>query len=197
VLAMVTRGFRELLVQRGEIAAPHAVRCLVPVAVAPQPGADNAVSALVVELPVDFRDPAAAYGAVVVRTREVKRSHECEAGQATLSLAAHLPALLVSTAVKAVLRVPHRVLTTVATNVPGPPIEQRLLDRRMVALFPYVPIADRIRIGVAVTSYTGRLMFGVTCDRNSVPDADVFVHALDDGLGDLVKAAREVTEAHS
>jgi diacylglycerol O-acyltransferase len=107
-----------------------------------------------------------------------------------------MPALLVSILVKAVLRVPHRVLTTVTTNVPGPPLEQRLLGRRMVALFPYVPIADRIRIGVAVTSYAGRLMFGVTCDRNSVPDADAFVRALDAGLGDLLKAAREVTEAH-
>jgi diacylglycerol O-acyltransferase len=196
VLAMVTRGFRELLIGRDEVAAPHAVRCLVPVAVAPKTGVENAVSALVVELPVDFHDPAAAYGAVVVRTREVKHSHESEAGQATLSLATHMPALLVSTVVKAVLRVPHRVLTTVTTNVPGPPLEQRLLGRRMVALFPYVPIADRIRIGVAVTSYAGRLMFGVTCDRNSVPDADAFVRALDAGLGDLLKAAREVTEAH-
>jgi diacylglycerol O-acyltransferase len=61
----------------------------------------------------------------------------------------------------------------------------------VIALYPYVPIAERIRIGVAVTSYADRLHFGITCDRASVPDVDVFVTAMADGLADLVKVAAD------
>ena len=59
----------------------------------------------------------------------------------------------------------------------------------MLAIYPYVPIADQLRIGVAVTSYDGRLFFGVTCDRDSVPDVDVLTAAIEDGLAELLKAA--------
>ena len=48
----------------------------------------------------------------------------------------------------------------------------------MLAAYPYVPIADRLRTGVAVTSYGDQLLFGITADRQTVPDIDV----LRDGL---------------
>jgi diacylglycerol O-acyltransferase len=56
----------------------------------------------------------------------------------------------------------------------------------MLTLYPYVPIADRIRIGVAVTSYARRLHFGITCDRDSMPDADVLTAAIGSALAELV-----------
>jgi len=62
-----------------------------------------------------------------------------------------------------------------------------LLGRRMLALYPYVPIAERVRIGIALTSYADHLQFGVTCDRDSVDDADVLVGGITDGLVELVK----------
>jgi diacylglycerol O-acyltransferase len=55
----------------------------------------------------------------------------------------------------------------------------------MLAAFPYVPIADRLRSGVAVTSYDGRLLFGVTTDRDSMPDAHVLVAGITRGFTDL------------
>jgi diacylglycerol O-acyltransferase len=61
----------------------------------------------------------------------------------------------------------------------------------MLAAYPYVPIADRLRVGVAITSYEDRLLVGVTFDRDSTPaaDADVFVRALESGFGALQKVA--------
>jgi diacylglycerol O-acyltransferase / wax synthase len=195
VLGIVTAGFRELLIGRGEKPHPHAVRCLVPVSVR-RPGHEhelaNEVSALLVELPVDFADAATAYGAIMVRMRELKASHEAEAGELATTLAGYLPPPAVSALVRTVLHVPHRVITTVATNVPGPRRPAYLLGRRMLALYPYVPIADRMRIGVAVASYDGRLFFGITADRDSTPDAGVLTAAMSDGLTELAKAADAV-----
>jgi WS/DGAT/MGAT family acyltransferase len=191
-LAVVTRGFHDLLISRGEPPGPRTVRCLVPVSVrVPTESHDlaNRVSAMLVDLPVDFHDPAAAYGAVRARMRQLKRSHEADAGELATELAGHLPAPLVAATLRAALRLPHRVITTVTTNVPGPTRTAHLLGRRMVALYPYVPIADQIRIGVALTSYEGHLHFGITCDRDSVPDVDVLTGGMTAGMSELVKAA--------
>jgi len=52
-----------------------------------------------------------------------------------------------------------------------------------------VPIADRLRSGIAVTSYDGRLLFGVTTDRDSMPDAHVLVDGIAAGFADLAAIA--------
>lgn len=40
-------------------------------------------------------------------------------------------------------------------------------------------------------SYTDRLSFGITADRDSTPDVDVLVSALQEAMDALVAAARE------
>jgi len=186
VLALVTRAFRELLIGRGEVPDAHALRALVPVGLPATASAGNHVSALLIELPVHLPDPIEAYAEVGERTRRAKATQESAAADTLVSLAGHLPSVLVSAGVRAALKVPHRVITTVVTNVPGPRDEQHLLGRRMTAMYPYVPIGDGLRIGVAVVSYAGRLHFGVTCDRASVPDAGLFVETLERALDQLV-----------
>lgn len=191
-LAIVAHGFRDLLRSRGEEPGAHTVRTLVPVSVrAPHEEHElaNKVSAILLDLPVDFGDPVAAHGAVVARMRELKAAHEAEAGVLLTEFAGLLPAAVVRPALQAAFAVPQRMLTTVVTNVPGPPRPVHLLGRRMIAIYPYVPIADRIRVGVALTSYDDRLFFGITCDRESVPDADVLSAGIEAGLAELVKAA--------
>ena len=192
VLAMVTRGFHGLLLDRAEAPAAHAVRCLVPVSVrAPEQAhaAANHISLMVLELPVELGDAGSAYEAVRAGTGTAKSSGQVSAGGSGLALANLVPAPVVEVVMALVRRFPQRMLTTVVTNVPGPRHAGLLLGRRMTALFPYVPIAERIRLAVAVTSYSGRLHFGVTCDRVSVPDADRFVTAMATGLTELVKDA--------
>jgi diacylglycerol O-acyltransferase len=121
--------------------------------------------------------------------RELKSSDEAAAGELITELADQVPPAVLAATLRAAFRVPQRTVTTVATNVPGPRQPLYVLGRRMLAIYPYVPIADQLRIGVAVTSYDGRLFFGVTCDRDSVPDVDVLTAAIEDGLAELLKAA--------
>lgn len=190
VLAMVARGFRGLLATRGEDAAPGKVRCMVPVNVrtpAQDSSGANKVSFLLVDLPVEMKEARDAYFSLRSRVHGVKKSGAKRVVQTGFALADLVPSPFASAVIAAVRRVPQRIVTTICTNVPGPPSEQTLLGRRLIALYPYVPIGDRVRIAVAVTSYAGRLHFGVTCDRKSVRDSDVFVNAMATGLRDLVK----------
>jgi diacylglycerol O-acyltransferase / wax synthase len=192
VLAAVTNAFRELLLSRGETPMPNSVRTLVPVSVRrpDQRGdLDNRVSAILAELPVELDDPRDRLTEVAIRMRALKASHEAQVGEQVTEIAEALPALPLAALLHLAFRLPHRNLTTVVTNVPGPTHRLHLAGRPMLAPYPYVPIADRLRSGIAVTSYEGRLLFGVTTDRDSMPDAHVLVDGIGAGFAELAEIA--------
>ena len=192
VLAIVTGALRELILSRHERLVPHEVRCLVPVSVralGAHDELDNRVSALLADLPVEIADPVQRYVAVCAHTRALKASHEAEAGVLVTTVARYLPPPLLTLGLRTVFRLPQRWITTVITNVPGPPRPIYALGRRLIANYPYVPIADRVRIGVAVTSYDRTLHFGITSDHDSAPDAGVLRAGIERGIGELLDGA--------
>jgi len=65
------------------------------------------------------------------------------------------------------------------------------MGRRLVEIIPYVPIATTVRIGVAIFSYCGTITFGLTGDFTANPDLDVLARGIEDGIAELVAAARE------
>jgi hypothetical protein len=79
----------------------------------------------------------------------------------------------------------------VTTNVPGPRFPLYLLGRTLTELYPYVPIGDNLRIGVAIFSYLDRFTFGITADYRAVPqaDLDLLAHGIKRGIAGL-KALR-------
>lgn len=192
VLTAVTRGFRELLLARGEAPDSHAVRTLVPVSVR-RPDArgvfDNRVSAMIADLPVGAETAATRLRAVRDELDRLKHSGEPQFGELLTSAGVLVPPPLLSLGLTGIFRLPHRHLVTVATNVPGPQLPLYCCGRRMREYYPYVPIADRLRIGVAITSYDGVLGFGVTADEDSTPDLQVLLDGIDAELRDLVELA--------
>jgi hypothetical protein len=62
--------------------------------------------------------------------------------------------------------------------VPGPRRQLYAIGRPCVAMLPYVPIADRVRIGIAMFSYAGTLTFGITGDYDAAPDLQVLADGI-------------------
>jgi diacylglycerol O-acyltransferase len=191
-LASVTGGLRRLLLSRGETPDPHAIRSLVPVSTR-APGEesilDNRVSLLLPYLPVDVSDPVERLETVRQRIRELRAAHEVEAGGSLTTLAAYPPFAPVSWGIRLGMRFPQRQITTVTTNVPGPRQTLYALGREVLAMLPYVPIADRVRIGIAMFSYRGTLTFGITGDYDTAPDLDVLATGISESLQELVVEA--------
>jgi WS/DGAT/MGAT family acyltransferase len=191
VLAAITGAYRELLIQRGEEPEPHAVRTLVPVSVrAPRDHGlcGNRFSLMLAFLPVDVADPVERLRTVHHRLRMLKVSKEAEAGEALTTLAGHEPFPPISWGVRLASRLPQRSIVTVTTNVPGPRRPLHLLGRRMVEIFPYVPIAVRLRTGVSILTYRDQVTFGVTADYTSAPEPDLLACAIEAGVTELVRA---------
>jgi diacylglycerol O-acyltransferase len=194
VLAAISRGFRDLLLSRGEQPERRIVRTLVPVSVRrPQDRGtyDNRVSAMYAELPVGIEDPVRRLDSVRTQMEGLKRSHEAVAGEVLVSLTGFAPAMLLALGTRAAFRLPQRSINTVTTNVPGPQHPLYLTGRRMLEAIPFVPLAGQVRVGVAIFSYDGSLRFGVTGDYDTAPDIRVLCEGIEAGMGELLTAARE------
>jgi len=197
-LAAITAGFRALLLSRGEEPGPHMVRSLVPVSVR-APGEENVyenqVSAVLADLPVHVADPVARLAAVQAELLALKTSKEAIAGEALTTLGRYTPFPVASWWVRLGFGLPQRDIVTVTTNVPGPQRPLYGMGRRIVEIIPYVPIATTLRTGVSIFSYCGNITFGVTGDFTASPDLDVLAHGIEDGVSDLLKAARRTRPA--
>jgi len=193
VLSAVTRGFRELIISRGEHPREHSIRTLVPVSArsASQRGQyDNRVTAMVADLPVAEAYPIERLRAVHREIERLKHSGEAEAGVLIEELAKWVPPMVLRAGLIGAFRAPQRSIATVTTNVPGPRTPLYAAGRQLRELYPYVPIADRARVGVAVLSYAGVLHLGVTSDRASTSDVGVLAAAIEQEVAELVKLAR-------
>jgi diacylglycerol O-acyltransferase len=126
---------------------------------------------------VDVEDPIARVRAVHDLVGHLRRTGEPEAGVLAQQLLGAVPYAVVGAATRWALRVPHHHLSTVTTNVPGPRHKLSFLGAEVEQMLPYVPIADRVPIGVAMFTYAGQLTFGVTADRD-VTDLDVLVDGI-------------------
>ncbi|MEO8690214.1 MAG: wax ester/triacylglycerol synthase family O-acyltransferase [Solirubrobacteraceae bacterium] len=192
VLAVITRGFRELLLSRGEPVDGEVVRTLVPVSVraAHEHGTyDNKVSAMFAELPVGAADPLERLRLVRAQMEDLKESHQAVGGEVLTSLGGFAPAMLLAVAGRLATRAPQRSVNTVTTNVPGPQHAMYLTGRRMLECFPFVPLAGHVRVGVAIFSYDGALDFGVTGDYETAPDIAVLCGGIEQGIQELLDLA--------
>ena len=74
-------------------------------------------------------------------------------------------------------------------NVPGPPAPLYLAGAKVRELYPVVPLAGRVPVGVGALSYAGRLGITVVADRDACPDIEIFTEGLRAALTELEHAA--------
>ena len=193
VLAAISGGFRALLLARGEQPQPHMVRSLVPVSVR-APGEEgiygNQVSAVLADLPVHVPGSAERLAAVQTKLQALKATNEAVAGEALVALGRYSWYPLASWWVRLAFALPQREVVTVTTNVPGPGQPLYGMGRRLLEIIPYVPIATTVRTGISIFSYNGNVTFGITGDFASNPDLDVLARGIEQGVSELLAAAR-------
>ncbi|MGZ4184019.1 MAG: WS/DGAT/MGAT family O-acyltransferase [Solirubrobacteraceae bacterium] len=194
VLAVITRGFRELLLSRGESVDGKVIRTMVPVSVRAEEerGAyNNKVSAMFAELPIGLEDPDERLRAVHEQMQDLKQSGQAVAAERLTALSGFAPAMLLALAGRVGTRLPQTAVNTVTTNVPGPQQPLYLVGRRMLEAFPFVPLGGHVRVGIAIFSYDGGINFGVTGDRDTADDIDVLCRGIEDGVAELLGTTAE------
>jgi hypothetical protein len=150
---------------------------------------ENKVSAMFAELPVGVADPVERLHAITAQMAHLKESNQALAAEAMTSLGGFAPPMVLALGTRLASRAAQHNVNTVTTNVPGPQIPLYIVGRRMLAAYPYVPLAGQVRIGVAIFSYDGRVNFGITGDYDSAPDIDVLAAGIEEGMAELLKLA--------
>ena len=194
VLGVVAGALGRYLRHRAVDTRDLVLRALVPIAV-PADSEDaalgNVVRALAAPLPVGVEDPVAQVHAIrrsladLVETRDAvgaRRLTEIDglASPTIMSQAARLAQL-------------QQGYNLVVTNVPGPQTSLYVLGRRMRALYPVMPIPERLALGIAVVSYDGRLGFGLLADYDALSDLDVLARELRAAI-DALAAATSISQ---
>jgi hypothetical protein len=65
------------------------------------------------------------------------------------------------------------------TNIPGPPVPLHLCGARIRRVYPYVEVIDHEGLTIAVVSYDDQLHFGLTSDRDVIPDLDAIAEGIE------------------
>ncbi|OBK30644.1 diacylglycerol O-acyltransferase [Mycobacterium asiaticum] len=189
-LAAITESYRNVMIERGLKPLRDSLRTLVPVSVRSADAfetADNRVSLLLPNLPVDEENPVQRLRTVHDRLNRAKSSGQRQAGNVFVSLANRVPFALSAWTVGLLMRLPQRGVATVATNVPGPRLPLRVLGKQIVGLYPVPPLAMDLRTGVAMLSYADDLFFGILTDYDVVVDADKLARGIEAAVARLVK----------
>ena len=75
------------------------------------------------------------------------------------------------------------------TNVPGPQFPLYAGGARMLESYPVHPLLPDHPLAFGVTSYDGGVFYGITTDRDAVPDADILGQCLLESLEELKDSA--------
>jgi diacylglycerol O-acyltransferase / wax synthase len=190
VLAVVAGALRQWMISRGEpLTSEVSVRALVPVSVRARRRDDvggNSISAYFVDLPVAEPDPVRRLAVVRDAMEEHKRSGRAVEATAMIRLVGLAPPIVHSLGARLASQFSSRLYNVLVTNVPGPPCPLYALGARMLDMFPVVPLAGGQAVAIGITSYDGGVHYGLTADRDALPDVDVLAAAMSDALAELV-----------
>ncbi|NPC95873.1 wax ester/triacylglycerol synthase family O-acyltransferase [Nocardioides sp. zg-DK7169] len=196
VLASVAGGLRTWLMNRAEsLAGVRRVRAVVPVSVIDEEleatSLGTQIAAHEVDLPVG--EPSA-----VVRLHQVSYSfrvhHETGRGVAAdrlAGIAGFAPATFHAIGARVAGAERRRGFHLTVTNVPGPQAPLYAAGARMVATYPVPSLLPGQAVAVGVTSYDGQVYYGITADRDLVPDAGVLAQSIGEALDELVETTTD------
>jgi diacylglycerol O-acyltransferase / wax synthase len=190
VLAAVTGGLGRFLRARGFDTSELELRAMVPVSVRAdeEHGAlGNRVAAMMAPLPVWCEDPAQCLNLISESMGDLKGSGQAVGAEILSGLADFAPPTIASQAAR--LQSRQRFFNLVVTNIPGPQIPLYVLGRRMLALFPMVPLAQKQAVCVGIMSYNGQIHFGLIGDYDAMADLDSLALDLEAAIDDLSAAA--------
>jgi WS/DGAT/MGAT family acyltransferase len=191
LIAVVAGALRRWLDERGDGSEGVAPRALIPVSkrrprtAHPQ---GNRLSGYLVRLPVDDPDPLGRLAAVRAAMDRNKDAGPNRGAGAVALLADHVPALGHRLGGPLAGQAARLWFDILVTSVPLPSLGLKLGGNPVTEVYPYAPLARGQSLAVAVSTYRGRVHYGLVADAQAVPDLDRFARALSEEVETLITA---------
>ena len=190
VLSVVAGALRSHMQANGHEVDGIELKAMVPMSVraeAQRGALGNRVSSMYAPLPVHVADPMERFEIVHEAMKGLKESGQAVGAELITQLAGFAPPTVLSQASR--LQSAQRVFNVVVTNVPGPQFPLFMLGRRLLRIYPQVPLVNNTALGIAIMSYDGTINFGLLSDYDALPDLDDLAAALRGAIDELAAAA--------
>lgn len=192
ILATVTGALRIWMLTRGEpVRSGTTVRALVPLSMEDPdaPGEGKArIDVGLIDLPVGEPSAAMRLHQIAFAMRQQVESGRAVGAQRLSKVAAFGPPTMHSLAARAGSAMSRRIFNVSITNVPGPQESRYVGEAELQAAYPVMPLAKGQALAVGLTSYNGKVCYGLNADRDSMKDLYVIGEALPDALEELLDA---------
>jgi diacylglycerol O-acyltransferase / wax synthase len=188
LMTAIAEGLRQLLQSRGERVQDLVLQAYVPASLHHEgrgQARGNESGMIFVPLPIGVPDPIRRLQLIAAETAELKQqiirapdgvfARNAIAQRAFLRLAMRRPFADIYVA-----------------NVPGPPMPLYLAGARLLEVFPVVPVAGTMTIGVGALTYAGQFNITVVADHDACPDLAVFADGVRDALQTLATSRTPV-----
>ncbi|NLV80713.1 MAG: wax ester/triacylglycerol synthase family O-acyltransferase [Rhodococcus sp.] len=203
VLSVITGALRYWLLSRGEpLTESTTVRAVVPMSVyaqQPEVGAagdtiqvhpQGEVSSFLVDLPVGEPNAVVRLSHIAHAGEAYARQRRRIAAQTMIRLSGFAPATMHAVGVRVATGFSQRMFNLMITNAPGPQHPLYLAGARLLEMYPVSPLLKNQVLSIALTSYDGRIYYGLNADRDAMPDVEVLTSLLHESLEELVDASR-------
>lgn len=197
ILAVVAEGMHRWLRERGE-SPPDVIRVFCPVSVrdpSERYALGNRVSGMVVDLPIGDVPPVTRLARISSATSDLKRSGQPIAASSLTAITEWAPATLHALGSR-IASEPRFGLQSrvnlIVTNVPGPQVPFYTGGAQLLEVWPYVPPYHTLGLSVAAVSYNGVVHFGLSGDRDLVPDVDRLARHIGRSAAEYLAIARRL-----
>jgi diacylglycerol O-acyltransferase / wax synthase len=194
VLATVAGALRGWLMTRTEsMAGLRTIRAMVPMSVIDDDlestSLGTQVTGHLVTLPISEASPVVRLHQVSYGFQAHKEAGRSVSARRLAGIAGFAPTTFHALGSRVAAAETRRNFHLSVVNVPGPQFPLYAAGAEMVETYPVHPLLPEHTVAVGVTSYNGGVFYGITADRDAVPDIDILGQCLLEALDELDETA--------
>ncbi len=195
ILATLAGALRAWLLTRAEsVTTSTRLKALVPMSVIDDEFAEptslgSQVTPHMLKLPVGEPNPVMRLHQVSYAFKAHKETGRAVAANKLAEIAGFAPTTFHALGARVAASHPPRSYNLLITNVPGPQFPLYAAGARMLASYPVLPLMPGHALAIGVTSYDGKVFYGIDADRDALPDINVLAQCIKESLDELVDAS--------
>ena len=192
VLATVTGALRAWLMTRAEsVHSSRQLRAMVPMGVMDKDleptSLGSQVAGTVMTLPIGEQSPVVRLHQVSYALKAHKDTGKAVSALRLIGVGGFAPTTFHALGARVAAEAAgDRGFNVVVTNVPGPQFPLYACGARMLESYPVQPLLPGHALAIGVTSYDGAVHYGLTADRDAIPDVAVIGQCITEALAELV-----------
>jgi len=194
ILATVTGALRAWLMTRAEsMGGMRQIRAVVPLSVIDDEleatSLGTQIAPHLVRLPVGEPSPVVRLHQVSYSFQAHKDTGRAVAANRLAGIAGFAPATFHAIGSRVAAAEMRRGCQLAIVNVPGPQSPLYAAGARMTETYPVHPLQQGHALAIGITSYDGGVFYGITADRDLLPDVDLLGQCLTEALDELLDTA--------